>query len=120
MRNVQRLAPLSSRSALYALGLIALPAPALAQAATDALPDIVVTAQRRPEAVQKVPVAISVLSGADLATRGVTNVNQLQYQTPGLEAVPAFGGGQPQFRLRGVGFDDYASNNASPVGIYVD
>jgi outer membrane receptor protein involved in Fe transport len=67
-----------------------------------------------------VPVAISVLSGSDLVSRGVTNVNQLQYQTPGLEAVPAFGSGQPQFRLRGVGFDDYASNNASPVGVYVD
>jgi len=95
-------------------------APASAQTTPDALPEVVVTAQRRPETAQKVPVAISVLSGSDLVSRGVTNVNQLQYQTPGLEAVPAFGSGQPQFRLRGVGFDDYASNNASPVGVYVD
>ncbi|WP_162875448.1 TonB-dependent receptor [Sphingomonas crusticola] len=109
-----------SRRALYALGLTLIPAPLLAQADTEILPDIVVTAQRRPEQAQQVGVALSVLGAADLATRGVTNVNQLQYQTPGLEAVPAFGGGQPQFRLRGVGFDDYASNNASPVGISVD
>ena len=106
--------------ALLALGLIALPMPALAQATPDALPEVVVTAQRRLETAQKVPVAITVLKGADLATRGVTNVNQLQYQTPGLEAEPAFGSGQPEFRLRGVGFNDYASNNASPVGVYVD
>lgn len=116
---MRKFIPIASRSS-YLLLCLALPAPALAQAAPDMLPDVVVTAQRRPETVQKVPVAMTVLSGADLATRGVTNVNQLQYQTPGLEAVPAFGGGQPQFRLRGVGFDDYASNNASPVGIYVD
>ena len=108
------------RRALLTLGFLALPTSVLAQAATDALPEVVVTAQRRPEAVQKVPVAISVLKGGDLTERGVTNVNQLQYQTPGLEAEPAFGSGQPEFRLRGVGFNDYASNNASPVGVYVD
>jgi iron complex outermembrane receptor protein len=120
MRNPIRSSSKSSRRALYAFGLVALPTSAFAQATPDSLPDIVVTAQRRPEAAQKVPVAISVLKGSDLAARGVTNINQLQYQTPGLEAVPAFGGGQPNFRLRGVGFDDYASNNASPVGVYVD
>ncbi|UAK23469.1 TonB-dependent receptor [Sphingomonas nostoxanthinifaciens] len=95
---------------------------AVAAQATEesGLPDIVVTAERRPDSAQSIGVALSVLSGQELAQRGVTSVNQLQYQTPGLEAVPAFGGGQPNFRLRGVGFDDYASNNASPVGIYVD
>jgi outer membrane receptor protein involved in Fe transport len=82
--------------------------------------DVIVTAQRREESAENVGIALSVISGDDLVRRGVVNINQLQYQTPGLEAVPAFGGGQPQFRLRGVGFDDYASNNASPVGVYVD
>ena len=89
-------------------------------AESDALPEIVVTAERRVAGAQTTPLAISVVDGRALAERGVTSVNQLQYQTPGLEAVPAFGGGQPNFRLRGVGFDDYASNNASPVGVYVD
>jgi outer membrane receptor protein involved in Fe transport len=117
MRKIMR----SPRSrALLMLGLLALPMRALAQEVADGLPEVVVTAQRRSETAQKVPVAITVLKGVDLATRGVTNVNQLQYQTPGLEAEPAFGSGQPEFRLRGVGFNDYASNNASPVGVYVD
>ena len=60
------------------------------------------------------------LSGDDLTARGIGNVNALQYAAPSLEIVPAFGGGQPQFRLRGVGFDDYASNNTSTVGVYVN
>ena len=115
----------SALSLLVAFGATA----ATAQAAdtppptetADARPaDIVVTAQRREQSAQDVGIAISVLSGQELQTRGVSTVNQLQYQTPGLEVVPAFGGGQPQFRLRGVGFDDYASNNASPVGVYID
>ena len=120
MRNRPFSSRVKSLRAFGAVTLLSLPASVWAQAASDALPDIVVTAQRRPETAQKVPVAISVLNGSELVSRGVTSVNQLQYQTPGLEAVPAFGSGQPQFRLRGVGFDDYASNNASPVGVYVD
>jgi len=84
------------------------------------LEQVVVTAQRREQSAQDVGIALSVISGEQLAARGVTNVNQLQYQTPSLEIVPAFGGGQPQFRLRGVGFDDYATNNTPTVGVYVD
>ena len=114
-------APVTSAFALVGLVLFAPPVAAQADAGASAeSPEIVVTAERRVARADKVPIALSVLDGATLAGRGVTNINQLQYQTPGLEAVPAFGGGQPQFRLRGVGFDDYAANNASPVGIYVD
>lgn len=107
------------------LTLAGLAMPAFAQNAPPpkdetALSDLVVTAQRREESAQDVAVALTVLGGDDLADRGVVNVNQLQYAVPGLEAVPAFGGGQPQFRLRGVGFDDYASNNTSTVGVYVN
>jgi outer membrane receptor protein involved in Fe transport len=94
---------------------------AYAQAANSTeLEQVIVTAQRREQSAQDVGVALSVLSGDQLSARGVTNVNQLQYQTPSLEVVPAFGGGQPQFRLRGVGFDDYATNNTPTVGVYVD
>jgi outer membrane receptor protein involved in Fe transport len=97
-------------------------APAMAEDAAGGgtVADVIVTAERRPQQAQDVGIALSVIDGDQLADRGVSTINQLQYQTPGLEAVPAFGGGQPQFRLRGVGFDDYASNNASPVGVYVD
>ncbi len=39
---------------------------------------------------------------------------------PSLQIEAAFGSGQPQFRLRGVGFLDYTSNNTSPVGASLD
>jgi iron complex outermembrane recepter protein len=91
-----------------------------AMADTTAIEVVTVTAERRVESAQNVGIALTVLSGADLLKRNVFNVNQLQYSTPSLEIVPAFGSGQPEFRLRGVGFDDYGSNNSSTVGIYVD
>nr|WP_316641934.1 TonB-dependent receptor [uncultured Roseateles sp.] len=90
------------------------------QASATQLDKVVVTAQRRKEGAQDVGIALSVLNGQELTERGVLNVNDLQKHTPSLEAEPAFGGGQPQFRLRGVGFSDYASNNTSTVGIYID
>ena len=93
-----------------------------AAAAADAgrLEDVVVTAQRRAESAQDVGIALSVLNVDDLKDAGVGKVNDLQNATPSLEVEPAFGSGQPQFRLRGVGFIDYTSNNSSPVGVSVD
>src|SRR5262249_31552721 len=82
--------------------------------------EIIITAQRREQNAQNVGIAVTVLSGQQLADQGVRNVNALQNVAPGLEAEPQFGGGQPSFRLRGVGFKDYASNNSPTVGIYVD
>ena len=95
------------------------PQPAASQPSAE-LQQIVVTSQRRAEPVQKVGVAISVLAGDELTARGVRKVNQLQNEVPNLEVEPAFGGGQAQFRLRGIGFQDYATNNAGAVTVYVD
>jgi iron complex outermembrane receptor protein len=90
--------------------------------ATDAntLSEVVVTAQRREESAQNVGIALSVISGEGLADKAITNVVGLQNAIPSLQVEPAFGGGQPQFRIRGVGFLDYTSNNASPIGVSLD
>jgi len=89
---------------------------------TDAntLSEVVVTAQRKEESAQNVGIALSVISGESLADKAITNVVGLQNAIPSLQVEPAFGGGQPQFRIRGVGFLDYTSNNASPIGVSLD
>jgi outer membrane receptor protein involved in Fe transport len=84
------------------------------------LEPVVVTAERREESVQSVGIAISVLSGDSLADKSIAVVNDLQNAVPSLQVEPAFGSSQAQFRLRGVGFLDYTSNNASPVGVSID
>jgi outer membrane receptor protein involved in Fe transport len=84
------------------------------------LQEIVVTAQRRVESAQDVGIAMSVLSGESLAAKSISYVNDLQNAVPSLQVEPAFGSSQPQFRLRGVGFIDYTSNNTSPVGVSLD
>src|ERR1700730_276690 len=86
----------------------------------NTLSEVVVTAQRKEESAQTVGIALSVISGEGLADKAITNVVGLQNAIPSLQVEPAFGGGQPQFRIRGVGFLDYTSNNASPIGVSLD
>ena len=82
--------------------------------------EITVTARRRAQSQQDVGIALTVFSGADLIAQGVSTVNNLENFTPNLEIESQFGSGQPSFSIRGVGFRDYATNNAPTVGIYVD
>ncbi|MDP2212535.1 TonB-dependent receptor [Phenylobacterium sp.] len=112
---------LGASSAAIALAT-ALPAFAQTAAETEAttVRDIVVTAQRREQASQDIGLALSVIGGESLDERGVTVINDIENIVPNLEVDSQFGGGQPQFRIRGIGAREYSSNNASTVGIYVD
>jgi outer membrane receptor protein involved in Fe transport len=101
-------------------GGLAAAAPLVSPSDNGGLQEIVVTAQRREESAQNVGIAMSVLSGQTLADKSISFVNDLQNAVPNLQVEPAFGSSQPQFRLRGVGFIDYTSNNTSPVGVSLD
>lgn len=102
------------------LGSLAVTPPSASVNDAGGLEEILVTAQRREESAQSVGIAMSVLSGESLADKSITYINDLQNAVPSLQVEPAFGSGQPQFRLRGVGFIDYTSNNTSPVGVSLD
>jgi len=69
--------------------------------ATQGIGDIVVTANRRVESVQKSSLAISVVGGAELAQAGVTQAADLASLVPGLTV--SNGGATVQTYLRGVG-----------------
>ncbi len=83
--------------------------------------DIVVTAQRREQSLLSVPLAVSALAGDDLADRGIVNSAQLGSAVPNLQINSPFGNTQPNFSMRGIGVaNEYNSNQASPVGVYLD
>jgi outer membrane receptor protein involved in Fe transport len=105
---------------LMSFGGLAAPPPSASLSDAGGLEEILVTAQRREESAQSVGIAMSVLSGESLAAKAITYINDLQNAVPSLQVEPAFGSSQPQFRLRGVGFIDYTSNNTSPVGVSLD
>jgi iron complex outermembrane receptor protein len=102
---------------------LASPSAAASDAASSgatSVEEVVVTAERRNESAQNVAISMTVLSAQNLDKEGVQMVNGLQNASPSLEIQPAFGGGAPQFRIRGVGFQDYGSNNAPTVGVYIN
>lgn len=74
---------------------------ALAQAAAAANDEIVVTAQRRAENVQDIPIAIQAIGGAQLIQAGVKQISQLSTLTPSFVFSQA--GPEPTITLRGIG-----------------
>jgi outer membrane receptor protein involved in Fe transport len=111
-------------AAVSAIALAAASSAAAAAAGADSsatsVQEVVVTAERRQESAKDVAISMSVISGKGLDEEHVTKINDLQNASPSLEIQPAFGGGAPQFRIRGVGFQDYGSNNAPTVGVYIN
>jgi len=94
--------------------------PKLARA-DEALEEVVVTAQRQSERLQDVPIAITALSGAELAARGVRQAGDITADVPNMLLNSPYGPeAQPTFTLRGVTTQDFSENQSSPVAMYVD
>ncbi len=111
------------------LALAALSAPAVATAqdqgngaeSGEGIGDIVVTAQRREQNLQDVPVAVTAFSGDTMAELGIQSSSDIAGVVPNLEiGLPGGEGNQPLIYIRGVGLADTNSNNAGPNGVYVD
>jgi iron complex outermembrane receptor protein len=108
------------RLSLISLALVAaLPAaPALAQ---DALETVTVTARKREETLQDVPVAVTALTAASIERLGVSNLGDLQGHVPSLTLYAARGSNSTITTfIRGVGQADPLWGVDPGVGIYLD
>jgi len=105
------------------------PAPPSAAASTAAtttvaadtsgeIQEIIVTAQRRPEDVQKSSLAIQVIGGDALAKAGVQDVKDLSALVPGLQI--ALGANETQAFIRGVGDESSTGLGQSAVAFNID
>jgi len=112
----------SSRIGLAALASSALAGPVLAQAVApdNTVQEIVVTAQKRSENLQDVPIAITALTAETLRNKGVGNLLGLSGIAPGLQIKIDDNAANPRIFIRGVGVNDFNPSTASAVGIYVD
>jgi len=75
--------------------------------AADTLQEVVVTAERRAENVQTTPISVVAITGADLQSKSVSSVNDLQAVAPDLTVQS--GNGQSTLNIRGIGIE--------PVGV---
>ncbi len=108
------------KTTLLSSTLVALVVADSAALAQTELTEIVVTAQRRAQSVQDVPIAITAIDGDTLSQLGIEQPVDLARITPGLSTANATSGGTPIFAVRGIGLDDFNPNNNSGVATYVD
>jgi outer membrane receptor protein involved in Fe transport len=83
--------------------------------------EIVVTATKREQSIQDIPIAVSAFSGADLSARGITEVDQLMQVSPSLfinTSNSSTNGGT--MRIRGIGTTGNNVGLESAVGFFVD
>lgn len=86
-----------------------------------ALEEIVVTAERRAESLQTVPVSVTALGADALDERQVSNVIDIAGQVPNLRIEPVTGlSNAARIFLRGVGEDQSTPTTDSAIGLYVD
>lgn len=102
------------------VAVVSVNTPAFAQNPDDSgtINDIIVTAQRRAESMQSVPLAVSAISGEDLGERGLRDIEELSRAVPGLTIGQTSGAVTPF--LRGVGNNSVTFGNESSVAVYVD
>ncbi len=97
--------------------------PASAQQGNEGygLSEIIVTAQRRSESVQNVPIAISAFSSNELATRGVSNALEVTQYVPNFVGINNTGlGSANAYYMRGLGNTESIPTFDPPIGTYVD
>ena len=106
-------------SAAFATGAQAAAAAATSNDPT-ALAEVVVTATRREESLQKVPVAVTAITADQLTKIHVTTIEDLQYSVPNL----VFGGEstarRPDIALRGVDSGTRVPGFEGSIGFFVD
>lgn len=131
MNQAKTLRELSRACSLIPM-LLAAPAWAQSDAPAQAAPqessteqsgiaDIVVTANRRSENLQRVPATVAAITGDALQARGIVSASDLGGSLPNVRVNSPFSQTQPNFTIRGIGVaNEFNSNAQSPIGVYFD
>ena len=119
MSVLSRVANTTALTALLTMPATALlTAPAMAQVDQD---EIIVTATRRAESIQDIPIAVTAILPEDLEKQGVVNIQNLGSVAPSFSSSNAqIASGSVVLRIRGVGTTSNNIGFESAVGIFID
>ncbi len=84
--------------------------------ASDELSEIVITAERHDSTVLKTPLSITAVSGEQLQAEGISRLQDLSFQTPGI-AVKPFSPGDTEFEMRGL---PSTGGSSATIGLYLN
>ena len=101
------------------IALLATPAFAQTSPPTDG-DAIVVTAQKREQNLQDVPIAITAVSGQALRDQRIRTIDEIGTQVSNTQIYQDKGGSQPNWTIRGVSLFDFNVNNSPSTSIFID
>ncbi len=119
MRNADQTGKSRQFSLSSLSGAIAIATAISSTAYAAEIEEVVVTAQKRAENLQDVPIAISAFTGENMEAMGVENLTDLGKFTPGVEMnndTPL----QPTYSIRGIQTGDFTVGSDPAVAVYVD
>ena len=93
--------------------------PAAAADDSGQLGDIIITAQRREQSLQTVPISVAAFSAVNIKALSAESIGDLDNFTPGL-TINDTSVTQPSFTIRGVSTDDFGIGTDPSVGIFID
>ncbi len=91
----------------------------IATAQSGVMEEVIVTAQKREQSINDIPLAITALSGEQLRDRGIETAADLSRIVAGFTYADT-GVNAPVYSLRGVGYFDYSLAAAPAVSVYLD
>ncbi len=96
--------------------------PQAAEAQSIRLEEIVVTARRMEENLQRTPVAVTAVVSEMLDNMSITNISQLDHIAPNLQYSPGYSGSSSaaNFFIRGIGQGDFVATADPGVSLYLD
>ena len=89
--------------------------------ASSVFEEVVVTARRREETAQSVPIPITALSGEQLTMRNITDITDIERLSPNTDiSESSVNGSATQVFIRGIGQVNWSSTQDPKIGIYID
>ena len=119
MKHPKKIGKKVGASLLPLLTAMATIAPTSVYAQSASLEEVIVTAERRTQSTQDVPLAITTFSGDLISPAGITDISDIALKTPNL-TVTQFNIGEPQLYLRGLGSTVDSAGADPTVSFFVD
>ncbi len=121
----RNLSPLHSFCALFCCGLLTTTPPVAAQEeiedkSTLMIEEIIVTAERRAEGIQRVPIAVTAFTGEEIRAKGIDQIEEIALRTPSF-IFDSQDQAEPNLYIRGIGSQngDHPVNE-TPIAVYID
>jgi outer membrane receptor protein involved in Fe transport len=120
--RTKKISPSFYRTPISAGVLVALTSPALMAQESERLEEVVVTAQKRSENLQDVPISIQALGNEQIEELNLQNFKDYATMLPSVAMTPNLGSGLSQVYMRGIATagDGQATTSLPSVGMYLD